>query len=372
MLALRRPVAPAPRPGQTRWRVAGLGQNRPMPAFAACRRRTLIACGLLPLAARPAWAAAQRPALRVGPGEVFRRMADALRAATDGDTIEVQPGNYRGDVAVITQRQLTIIGLGAGAAGGPAERPVFEAGGRHAEGKAIWVLRDGDVQIETIVFRGARVPDGNGAGIRFERGRLRLRRCSFIDNQMGLLTGNDEGSELDIQACEFADAPDNPGSLPHLLYVGRIGRLSVTDSVLRNGRAGHLLKSRARESTIVGNRLDDGRLGEASYEIDLPNGGIARVEGNTLVQSPLTQNPVMLSFGAEGKPWPDSRLTVADNTFINHRAAGGVFVRAWADRLPAGAPVQLSHNRLLGPGTLELGPNGSSEQDSHGPAPATD
>ena len=299
-------------------------------------------------------------------------MADALRAATDGDTIEVQPGNYRGDVAVITQRQLTIIGLGAGAAGGPAERPVFEAGGRHAEGKAIWVLRDGDIRIENIVFRGARVPDGNGAGIRFERGRLRLRRCSFIDNQMGLLTGNDEGSELDIQACEFADAPDNPGSLPHLLYVGRIGRLSVTDSVLRNGRAGHLLKSRARESTIVGNRLDDGRLGEASYEIDLPNGGIARVEGNTLVQSPLTQNPVMLSFGAEGKPWPDSRLTVADNTFINHRAAGGVFVRAWADRLPAGAPVQLSHNRLLGPGTLELGPNGSSEQDSHGPAPATD
>ena len=372
MLALRRPVAPAPRPGQTRWRVAGLGQNRPMPAFAACRRRTLIACGLLPLAAHPAWAAAQRPALRVGPGEVFRRMADALRAATDGDTIEVQPGNYRGDVAVITQRQLTIIGLGAGAAGGPAERPVFEAGGRHAEGKAIWVLRDGDIRIENIVFRGARVPDGNGAGIRFERGRLRLRRCSFIDNQMGLLTGNDEGSELDIQACEFADAPDNPGSLPHLLYVGRIGRLSVTDSVLRNGRAGHLLKSRARESTIVGNRLDDGRHGEASYEIDLPNGGVAHVEGNTLVQSPLTQNPVMLSFGAEGKPWPDSRLTVADNTFINHRAAGGVFVRAWADRLPAGAPVQLSHNRLLGPGTLELGPNGSSEQDSHGPAPATD
>ena len=97
---------------------------------------------------------------------------------------------------------------------------------------------------------------------------------------------------------------------------------------------------------------------------------IARVEGNTLVQSPLTQNPVMLSFGAEGKPWPDSRLTVADNTFINHRA-GGVFVRAWADRLPAGAAVQLRGNRLLGPGRLELGPNGSSVQDSRGPAPVT-
>ena len=343
-----------------------------MPAFDPTRRHALITGGLLPLTTRPGWAAPQRPALRVGPGEVFTRLADALRAAADGDTIEVQPGSYRGDVAVITQRRLSIIGLGTGAPGGPGERPVFEADGRHAEGKAIWVVREGEVHIENIHFRGARVPDGNGAGIRFERGRLRLRRCSFINNQMGLLTGNDEGSELDIQDCEFADAPDNPASLPHLLYVGRIGRLHIAGCVLRNGRAGHLLKSRARESTIVGNRLDDGRHGEASYEIDLPNGGIARVEGNTLVQSPLTQNPVMLSFGAEGKPWPDSRLTVADNTFINHRAAGGVFVRAWADRLPAGAPVQLTRNRLLGPGTLELGPNGSSEQSSHGPAPATD
>ena len=343
-----------------------------MPAFDPYRRRTLIAGGLLPLAARPVWAAPERPALRVGPGEAFTRLADALRAAADGDTIEVQPGSYRADVAVIAQRRLTIIGLGPGARGGPGERPVFEADGRHAEGKAIWVVRDGDIHIENIVFRGARVPDGNGAGVRFERGRLRLRRCSFIDNQMGLLTGNEEGSELDIEACEFADAPDNPGSLPHLLYVGRIGRFSISGSELRNGRAGHLLKSRARESTILSNRLDDGRHGEASYEIDLPNGGIARVEGNTLVQSPLTQNPVMLSFGAEGKAWPDSRLTVADNTFINHRAAGGVFVRAWADRLPAGAPVRLTGNRLLGPGTLELGPNGSSELDRRGPAPATD
>ena len=102
--------------------------------------------------------------------------------------IEVMPGLYKGQVGIITQSQLTIRGVG--------ERPVFEADGRQAEGKAIWVVRDGDVTIENIEFRGARVPDANGAGIRFEKGRLLLRRCRFVDNQIGLLTANFNDAEL--------------------------------------------------------------------------------------------------------------------------------------------------------------------------------
>ena len=324
-------------------------------------RRSALAALLLPLAGYgPAQA---RSIWRVGPGEAIRRMADAIRLAADGDTIEVLAGDHQGDVAVITQRRLTIIGIGA--------QPVFEAGGRHAEGKAIWVVRNGDVQIDNIGFRGARVPSGNGAGIRFERGRLQLRHCSFTDNQMGLLSGNDPDSELHLTDCQFADAPRNPGSLPHLLYVGRIGRFSIRGSVLRQGNEGHLLKSRARESTIVGNRLDDGLGGRASYEIDLPNGGIALVERNMLVQSPLTENAVMLAYGAEGKAWDENRLVVRDNTFINHRAEGGSFVRVWAERLPAGTPVLSHGNWLLGPGSLALGPNGQSTDDRHGTLPAS-
>ena len=319
-------------------------------------RRRLLASGLasaLPVRAATTW--------RVGPGEPLTRMADALRQAADGDTIAVLPGTYRGDVAVIHQRRLRIVGLGA--------QPVFDADGRHAEGKAIWVVRDGDIQIENIGFRGARVPDHNGAAIRFERGQLQLRACSFEDNQMGLLTGNDGQAELEIHNCQFSAAPENPGDLPHLIYVGRIGRLLLQASLLQQGHTGHLLKRRARESWVIGNRLDDGLTGRASYEIDLPNGGVALVEGNTLVQSPLTENPVMLAFGAEGKAWPDSQLTVRGNTFINRRRQGCSFVRVWADRLPAGAAVHSSGNRLLGPGDLLLGPGGRSVDDQRGPVP---
>ncbi len=48
----------------------------------------------------------------VGPGEKLTRIADAARLAKDGDTIEILPGEYRGDVAVWQQKQLTIRGLG--------------------------------------------------------------------------------------------------------------------------------------------------------------------------------------------------------------------------------------------------------------------
>lgn len=335
-------------------------------------RRQLLGVGLLTALGAAATDAAEpapsaRPALRVGPGQPFARMTDALQRAVDGDTIEVLPGTYRGDVAVIPQRRLDIVGLGRH----DDERPVFVADGRHAEGKAIWVVRDGDIRIENIAFRGARVPNGNGAGIRFQKGRLQLHRCAFWDNQMGLLTGNDGDSELAISDSVFADAPQNPGSLPHLLYVGRIGRFSLRGSVLRHGREGHLLKSRAGESTVIGNRFDDGRTGEASYEVDLPNGGMVLLEGNTLVQSPHTQNDVMVSYGAEAAPWAQSRLTLRRNTFVNHRGAGGWFLRVWAERLPAGTEVRSEHNRLLGPGQLLLGPWGTSEGDQFGPAPPT-
>lgn len=341
-----------------------------MTALSMTRRQLLGAslCGALVehTSAAPDAVSPARAALRVGAGQRFARMAEALRHAVDDDIIEVLPGTYAGDVTVIVQSRLTIVGLGTA----PHERPQFVADGRHAEGKAIWVVRDGDIRIENIAFRGARVPDGNGAGIRFQKGRLQLRRCSFVDNQMGLLTGGDVGSTLEITDCEFADAPHNPGSLPHLLYVGRIGHFSLRDSVLRHGRVGHLVKSRARESILIGNRIDDGRSGEASYEVDLPNGGIALLEGNTLVQSPLTQNNAMVSYGAEGAPWDQNRLTLRGNTFVNHHRPGGFFVRVWAERLPADAVVLSTHNRLQGPGELQLGPNGRSVDDQRGPAPA--
>lgn len=332
--------------------------HRPHPVRAAALRCALVVlCGLAGL---PALAAVWQ----VGPAPGDLGLAAALRQAQDGDEIQVAPGHYPGQVAVITHKRLTIRGVG--------QRPVFSANGQHAEGKAIWVVRDGDIRIENIEFRGARVPDGNGAGIRFQRGRLQVSDCLFTDNQMGLLTADEPGAVLHIQRSEFSHAPPNPGTLAHLLYVGRIAEFSLRHSRLHHGREGHLVKSRAAVSTLSDNLIDDGPDGQASYEVDLPNGGQALLERNTIGQGARTRNEVMLSFGAEGHGWPDSRLTLRDNRFINRRGGAGVFVRVWPARLPAGTAVSSHRNRWLGGGQWQWGPALDSAGDSTGALPPED
>ncbi|MBS3936279.1 MAG: hypothetical protein KGZ43_08900 [Sulfuritalea sp.] len=280
--------------------------------------------------------------LRVGPGEAITRIAEAARLAEDGDTVEILPGEYRGDVAVWTQQRLTLRGVGA--------RPVLIAAGRSAESKAIWVIRNGDFLIENIEFRGARVPGGNGAGIRFERGRLVLRHAAFINNQMGLLTGNDPDSELVIENSQFADAPRQMHALPHQLYVGRIGRFAITGSRFENGFRGHLIKSRARSNEIHANHIVDGPAGEASYEIDLPNGGIARITGNVIGQSANTRNPALIAYGAEGDVWPENALTLEHNTLISDLFPAGWFLRVHGDKFPAPPALRVENNRTIGIG----------------------
>ena len=271
-----------------------------------------------------------------------------MRAAGSGDVIEVQPGEYHGDVAVVALPRLTIRGLGAGA--------VFHADGEDVEGKAMLVVR-GDVLIENLEFRGARVPAGNGAGIRFERGRLAVRRCRFFDNEMGILTANDADMELDVVDCEFGAAPRHEGMLHHLLYVGAIGAFSIRGSRFSGGWRGHLLKSRALRSRVLYNQLDDRPAGEASYELEFPNGGHNVVLGNLIAQSALTQNPDLLSMGAEAHDGMGGSLVLAHNTLVNAAGAQARFVHVWAERLAGETPVHMANNRFVGPGQLDLPPD---------------
>ena len=309
----------------------------------------VVALVLLVAVASPAIHAAT---LRVGPGEEFQRIADAARLAQDGDTVEILSGTYSGDVAVWLQKKLTVRGIG--------RRPVITADGKNAEGKAIWVLRNGDFRIENIEFRGTRVPDGNGAGIRFEHGKLVVRNCAFIDNQMGILTSNDGASELRIENSRFADAPRQTQSLPHLLYVGRIARFSISGSRFENGYRGHLIKSRARYNEISGNRIVDGPNGQASYEIDLPNGGIAHITNNTIGQNAQAQNPILISYGAEGNVWPTNELLLTGNTLISDYLPTGWFLRVHTDRFPKPPKVTIDNNRTVGIGFFTFPDSGKS------------
>jgi hypothetical protein len=307
----------------------------------------------LPIAVRAAALLAALAALHAGaaqtiivaPGGPPGTLAEALDRAGDGDTVAVLPGTYRGETAVIVHKRLTIRGIGA--------RPVFVADGQVAEGKAIWVVRDGTVDIENIEFRGARASDRNGAGVRFEKGRLTVRRCAFVDNQNGILAANFPDSELNIEDSEFAELPEQDGR-NHLLYAGAIARLSVRGSRFHRGALGHLIKSRARETVLAYNLIHDGPAGNASYEVDLPNGGDALLIGNVLGKGQRRDNPVLVSYGSEGPRWPRNRLRLAHNTLVNDGWAPAWFLRVWGDRLATEVEVRALNNLSVGIGSFAL------------------
>lgn len=293
--------------------------------------------------------------LRVGPDEKIRSIAEASKLAKDGDIVEIQSGEYFGDVAVWLQKKLFIRGIAGNAR--------LHAAGKSAENKAIWVIRNGDFTIENIDFIGTKVHDKNGAGIRFENGHLRLKNCLFWGNENGLLTtggANHRNAKLEIENSEFAYNGNGDG-LSHNLYVGAIDYLRVTGSYFHHANVGHLLKSRAKINEIEYNRLTDESGGRASYEIDLPNGGIAYIVGNLVQQNKDTENSTILSFGAEGPAWPENRLYLASNTLANDHPYGGAFLRVYS-----GADRVISMNNILvGKGKLHANIDIRSLNDAH-------
>jgi hypothetical protein len=177
---------------------------------------------------------------------------------------------------------------------------------------------------------------------------LTVRNCRFIDNEDGILTSNNGASELRIENSEFGGNGAGDGQ-SHNLYVGQIRQLTVIGSYFHHARVGHLLKSRAARNDVMYNRLTDETGGSASYELEFPAGGVAYVIGNIIEQSPQTQNSNIISYGAEGYPWPQNELYLINNTIVDDRPQQGTFLHVAAGT----ARIVAINNLLLGRGTLD-------------------
>lgn len=314
----------------------------------------VVVCSLLAL---PGNAIEALPAetgkiIRVGPSREVRSIAAAAMLLKDSGIIEVDAGEYRADVAVWKQNNLTLRAVGG--------RVRLIASGAAAEGKGIWVVRGGRIEVDGFDFLDAKVPDRNGAGIRFDRGHLIVRNSTFINNENGILTGGDKDSTLEIENCEFGNNGSGDGRT-HNLYVGSIKRLSVTGSYFHHARVGHLLKSRAAENHIFYNRLTDEIGGRASYELEFPSGGIAYVVGNVIQQGSQTENPHIISYAAEGYKWPDNELYLINNTLVDNRPNNGVFLRI----KPGNVKVQAINNLLVGNGKLDTAGPGHYQNNTN-------
>ncbi len=244
--------------------------------------------------------------LTVGAGMTFSTLSSAVAASHDGDTIEVKAGTYTNDFATVTDK-ITIEGVG-----GMAN---FVATVPPPNGKAILTI-DNDATVENLGFSGAKVSDANGAGIRLEQGSLIVNGDNFTGNQMGILTDNLSSINLTVLNSKFGGQSTTPGSLAHQLYAGAIGHLDVENSLFTADNNGHQIKSRAATSVIKNNIIDDG-TGTTSYDIDLPDGGNATIQGNTIVKGVNDPNTTVISYGEEGMIWASNALFIQNNIIDN-------------------------------------------------------
>lgn len=207
-----------------------------------------------------------------------------------GDTVWIEAGIYPGDVCKWAADKLYIAGKGG--------RAVLDAQRMGYGGKAIWVIAGSETLIENIDFLHCEVVDRNGAGIRLEGKHLTLRYCSFVENQNGILAGDNPLSDILIEHCEFA-ANGSGNGFTHNIYVNRVRTLTLRYNYIHHAYYGHEVKSRAQQNVILYNRITS-EDGDASYEIDLPNGGQALVMGNVIQQSKFSDNNTIIAYGLEG------------------------------------------------------------------------
>ena len=244
--------------------------------------------------------------LTVGAGMQYSRIGDAVLASHDGDVVQVQAGTYTNDFATINTR-ITIAGVG-GMVHLLATVPP-------PDGKAI-LTTNTDVTLDHLEFSGAKVADGNGAGVRFQAGNLTITNSYFHDNQDGILGGTGGIGTITIRRSEFAHNGSGNG-YTHNIYIGDIASLVIDQSYFHDAVVGHEIKSRAEQTTITNSRIQDGPTGTASYSIDLPNGGAALIQNNVIEQGAQSQNPAMIAFGEEGNLHANSNLRVIGNTILN-------------------------------------------------------
>lgn len=265
-----------------------------------------LASALLASTAAPAPGRSDAPFTLVETGESYARLAAAVAAIGEGEgTIAIAPGRYR-DCAVVEQGRIAFVAEAPGTA-------VFDGG--MCEGKATLVLRGDWTRVDGLVFTHMAVDDGNGAGIRIERGDLIVTRSAFVDGQCGILSATDPAGSIAIDRSTFSGLGRDPdGDGAHSLYVGHYGALRVTNTRFERGTGGHYLKSRAPLIEVLDSSFDDSAGHDTNYLIDLSEGAAGRIAGNVFVHGPDKENyGTMIAVAPEDGDNSSDGLTIEDN-----------------------------------------------------------
>ncbi len=296
-------------------------------------RRRLLAW-LLPALCLAVSAAART--LEVGPDKPLKQPSEAAAVAADGDHIVIAAGEYF-DCAVWKASKLVIEGTGK-----PEDTVITD---KACNGKGLFLIDGEGITIRNLTLTRARVPDGNGAGIRMEASNLTVEKVRFVNNQNGILTNTGVKGALTVRDSEFLrNGACNP-ACAHGIYASNLDLLHVERSKFFETRQAHHIKSRARRTEVIDSDLQDGPNGTSSYQIEAPNGGAVVVRGNTIEKGPKAENHTgAIVIGMEAVTQPTAEITVENNVFrVDGNYASFLVVNGTATE------AMLKGNRLSGP-----------------------
>ena len=273
--------------------------------------------------------------LEVGAGRQYAKLSQAAAAASPGDRITVLPGQYF-DCAVLSTNDLTVQGVG--------DASTVVLTDKTCQGKALLITTGRNITVANLTLARARVPDGNGAGIRAEGGNLTVDGVRFVNDQDGILTADNPDMALLVRNSQFDRNGVCAAACSHAIYAGHIASLTVQNSVFRDTRDGHDVKSRAARTEVIDCDIADGPDGTASYLIEVPNGGAVVVRNNTMEKGPRAGNhTAAIAIGMEGVDQATPEITVSGNRFTND----GDYRTAFVDNVTATEAV-LHNNSLHG------------------------
>jgi hypothetical protein len=264
--------------------------------------------------------AATARTLVVGADRELKVPSAAAAVASDGDTVAIDAGEYF-DCAVWRANGLTIEGS--------ADNVVITD--TTCEGKALFVTVGNDITIRNLTFARARVPDGNGAGIRAEGGNLRVEHSRFVNNESGILAIGLPDGTVTVVDSEFAgNGRCAAARCAHALAVDQVALLRVENCKFTATKQGHHIVSRAVRSELSGNEIADGPEGNSSYLVDIPNGDSLVMVNNVLEKGPKSSNPATaIMLGEEARVPATGEYVFSGNRFSNDTGAATIFIRNW-------------------------------------------
>ena len=328
------------------------------------------------------------PAVTTGAGFLFMNQRTGLTystlqaahdASSSGDTILVSPQTYLGMVGVVavSNPNFTI------KSSVPGVRPFFNSGGAVSNSSGLiyrtptaanGILTIQDIELSTGIID-PNGPNGSTAALYTNNTNdtytLNVIGCYVHDCYDGILIGRHVNATINLINTEWAYNGFNDG-LSHNIYISGVGVLNVQGCWSHNADGGHLLKSRAKVTTVTACRMTaegGGRSGaSSSLESDFSCGGTVTVQGCLFQQCNIslipndgsgnTSNNDMIGFNRE-----EGNLTncpvdgrtqsfkFVQNTVVDdHTSTGtypGTMLSAGSSGFPAGTIVQ--DNVFCGP-----------------------